>query len=57
MFRSIDDPIATIETKISIPVKLYLKYRCSSWAVSSARERGIGALSGIVAAVSEEFAE
>jgi hypothetical protein len=27
MFRSIDDLIVTIETKISIPINLYLKYR------------------------------
>jgi hypothetical protein len=57
MFRSIDDPIATIETKISIPVRLYLKYRCSAWLAAPLRGRGVGTSFGFVAAVAEEVAE
>jgi hypothetical protein len=57
MFRCTDDPVVTIETKISIPVKLYLKYRYSRRLATTLRGRGIGALYGFAAAVSEEVAE
>ncbi len=57
MFRSIDDPIVTIETKISIPVKLNIKFRYSGQSAYCLRESGIGALFGFVATVSEEVPE
>jgi hypothetical protein len=57
MFRSTDIPIVSNETKISIPVSLYLRYKYSRGLVSPLLEREIPALSGFAATVSEEVAE
>lgn len=58
MFRSTDDPIVTIESKISIRVKLYLKLRYSEARSPASWRRGVGAsLGGLAAAIPEEVAE